>query len=276
ELVARALHDHSPRKDERFVAVNCGAIPEQLLESELFGHRRGAFTDAVSDKIGLFQEAHRGTLFLDEIGELPLALQVKLLRALQEGSIRRVGDTKDVDVDVRVVTATVRDLEAEVKAGRFREDLYYRLNVLQVRVPSLRERRDDILLLTEHFIERCNTRLGTRVRGVDGSVRRLLLDYPWPGNVRELENTLERAVVLAEQDLIRSEDLPDRVREPSDPVSSALDSGELSIKKTSRHIEETLIRKALERTKGNRTAAAKLLEISHRALLYKIKDYGLG
>jgi two-component system response regulator AtoC len=276
ELVARALHRLSPRHDDRFVGVNCGAIPEPLLESELFGHRRGAFTDAVADKLGLFQEAHRGTLFLDEIGELPLSLQVKLLRALQEGSIRRVGDTKDTPVDVRVIAATVRDLEAEVKAGRFREDLFYRLNVLQVRVPPLRERRDDVLLLAEHFIARCSERLGTRARALDASAKRVLLEYPWPGNVRELENTIERAAVLAEGELLRQDDLPERVREPEGLTEKLLASEELSIKKTARFIEETLIRKALERTKGNRTAAAKLLEISHRALLYKIKDYGIG
>jgi len=276
ELVARALHRLSPRNEEAFVAVNCGAIPEALLESELFGYKRGAFTDARSDKRGLFEEAHEGTLFLDEIGELPMALQVKLLRALQEGAIRRLGETKDRIVDVRLIAATVRDLRTEVEEGRFREDLFYRLNVLQLTVPPLRERRDDIPLLIEHFIERCNARLGTRIRGVDQKARKLLLDYNWPGNVRELENLVERAVVLAEEDVLGPADLPDRLREPADPVASSLASGELSIKKTARYMEETLIRRALEKTGGNRTSAAKLLEISHRALLYKIKDYGLA
>jgi two-component system response regulator AtoC len=275
ELVARALHRLSPRKDQTFVAVNCGAIPGSLLESELFGHRRGAFTDASADKRGLFEEADDGTLFLDEIGELPLALQVKLLRVLQEGTLRPLGETKDREVDVRVVAATVRDLEKEVKEGRFREDLFYRLNVLQIRVPPLRERSDDIPLLLEHFIERCNEKLGTRIRGVDAAAKKALVGYGFPGNVRELENMIERAVVLADGDTITADDLPERVHAASDPIRTMLESGELSIKKTARFMEETLIRKALDETGGNRTAAAKLLEISHRALLYKIKDYGI-
>jgi two-component system response regulator AtoC len=275
ELVARALHERSSRASRGFVAVNCGAIPGSLLESELFGHKRGAFTDATSDKRGLFEEADGGTLFLDEIGELPLALQVKLLRALQEGIIRRLGDTRDVKIDVRVVAATVRDLGLEVKEGRFREDLYYRLNVLPLRVPPLRERRDDIPLLVEHFLVKNNARLGTKTRGVHPRALERLIDYPWPGNVRELENTVERSMVLAEGDILDEADLPERLRAGKDAVQATLDAGELSIKKTTRVIEETLIRRALDKTRGNRTAAAKLLEISHRALLYKIKDYGV-
>jgi len=275
ELVARALHSGSSRKNKPFIPLNCGAIPETLLESELFGHKRGAFTDAHADKKGLFAEAHQGTLFLDEIGELPLTLQVKLLRVLQEGSVRPLGATRDQEVDVRVVAATVRDLRHEVEEKRFRDDLFYRLNVLQINVPPLRDRRDDILLLVEHFIERNNGRLGTKIREVDLHTRKLLLNYPWPGNVRELENTIERAVVLAEGDVITVADLPERMRAPADPVAASLSTGELSIKKTGRFMEETLIRRALEKTGGNRTAASKLLEISHRALLYKIKDYGI-
>ncbi|MGB5266953.1 MAG: sigma-54 dependent transcriptional regulator, partial [Polyangiales bacterium] len=275
ELVARALHDSSSRKNKAFIPLNCGAIPETLLESELFGHSKGAFTDAHADKKGLFSEAHQGTLFLDEIGELPLSLQVKLLRVLQEGCVRPLGATRDQEVDVRVIAATVRDLQREVQEGRFREDLYYRLNVLQINVPPLRERRDDILLLVEHFIERNNRRLGTQIRDLDQRARKLLLDHPWPGNVRELENTIERAVVLADGDMLTVADLPERMREPADPVAASLANGELSIKKTARFMEETLIQRALEKTGGNRTAAAKLLEISHRALLYKIKDYGI-
>lgn len=275
ELVARALHAGSSRNDKPFVPLNCGAIPETLLESELFGHKKGAFTDAHADKKGLFAEADGGTLFLDEIGELPLSLQVKLLRVLQEGRVRPLGTARDQEVDVRVIAATVRNLQHEVQQGRFREDLYYRLNVLQINVPPLRDRRDDIALLVEHFIERNNGRLGTRIRDVDPAARKLLLSYPWPGNVRELENTIERAVVLAESDIITVADLPERMREPTDPVAASLRGGELSIKKTARFMEETLIRRALEKTGGNRTAASKLLEISHRALLYKIKDYGI-
>ena len=273
ELVARAIHSRSNRSASPFVAINCGAIPENLLESELFGHKRGAFTNATSDRRGLFEEADGGTLFLDEIGELPLNLQVKLLRVVQEEHIRRLGDTKDVKVDVRLVAATHRDLSADVKAGRFREDLFYRINVLLIHIPPLRSRRDDVNLLVDHFILRNNARLGTRSRGVSTEARKLLLEYGWPGNVRELENTIERAMVLAETDLIEVVDLPERIRDALDPVQVHLASGELSIKRTAAAIEQILIRRALQKTKGNRTRAADLLEISHRALLYKIKDY---
>jgi two-component system, NtrC family, response regulator AtoC len=275
ELVARAIHRRSKRNGP-FVAVNCGAIPENLLESELFGHKKGAFTDAIQDRRGLFEEATGGTLFLDEIGELPLALQVKLLRVLEDEKIRRLGETRDLQVDVRIVTATHRDLPAETKAGRFREDLFYRLNVLPIHCPPLRDRREDIPLLIDHFLARNNARLGTSIRGLDTEARRLLYEYAWPGNVRELENTVERAMVLTEGDTITAQDLPERVREARDPVQMQLASGELSVKKTMRIIEEILIRRALQKTKGNRTRAAEILEISHRALLYKIKDYLIG
>jgi two-component system response regulator AtoC len=273
ELVARAIHRRSSRSGGPFVAINCGAIPENLLESELFGHKKGAFTDASADRRGLFEEATTGTLFLDEIGELPLALQVKLLRVLQEETIRRLGDSKDVKIDVRIIAATHRDLAAEVKAGRFREDLYYRLNVLPLTIAPLRERREDIPLLIDHFLARNNVRLGTAIRGLDAEARKALIDYAWPGNVRELENTIERAMVLADSDSLHIQDLPERVREARDPVQMQLASGELSIKRTTRIIEEVLIRRALVKTKGNRTRAAEILEISHRALLYKLKDY---
>ncbi len=273
ELVARALHTRSTRKGGPFVAINCGAIPENLLESELFGHKKGAFTDANQDKRGLFEEATTGTLFLDEIGELPLNLQVKLLRVLQEEIIRRLGDQRDIKVDVRIVAATHRDLTAEVKAGRFREDLFYRINVLHIAIPPLRERRDDVPLLIDHFVARNNVRLGTRIRGLSPEARKTLLEYAWPGNVRELENTIERAMVLCESDTITASDLPERVRAALDPVQVQLRTGELSVKKTVSAVEQILIRRALQKTKGNRTRAAELLEISHRALLYKIKDY---
>ncbi len=276
ELVARAIHRRSGRRGGPFVAINCGAIPENLLESELFGHKKGAFTDAVHDRRGLFEEANGGTLFLDEIGELPLGLQVKLLRVLEDERIRRLGETKDLQVDVRIVTATHRDLTAETKAGRFREDLFYRLNVLHIHTPPLRERREDIPLLIDHFLARNNARLGTGIRGLDTEARRLLYEYSWPGNVRELENTIERAMVLAEGEQIVASDLPERIREARDPVQLHLASGELSVKKTMRVIEEILIRRALQKTKGNRTRAAEVLEISHRALLYKIKDYEIS
>src|SRR3954463_7567028 len=275
ELVARAIHHRSTRRGGSFVAVNCGAIPENLLESELFGHKKGAFTDAIQDRRGLFEEADGGSLFLDEIGELPLALQVKLLRVLEDEKIRRVGDVRDIKIDVRIITATHRDLLNETKAGRFREDLFYRLNVLPILVPPLRDRREDIPLLIDHFVARNNVRLCTSIRGIDTESPRLLFEYPWPGNVRELENTIERAMVLAEGDQIVAQDLPDRLREARDPVQMQLASGELSVKKTMRIVEEILIRRALQRTKGNRTRAAEVLEISHRALLYKIKDYAI-
>jgi len=273
ELVARAIHTQSSRKGAPFVAINCGAIPENLLESELFGHKKGAFTDANADRRGLFEEATRGTLFLDEIGELPLSLQVKLLRVVQEEHIRRLGDSKDVKVDVRIIAATHRDLTADVKAGRFREDLFYRIHVLSIHIPPLRDRREDVGLLIDHFITRNNARLGTNIRGVSNEGRKFLLEYSWPGNVRELENTIERAMVLAESDVLQIGDLPERIRDALDPVQVHLASGELSVKKTNAAIEQILIRRALQKTKGNRTRAADLLEISHRALLYKIKDY---
>jgi two-component system, NtrC family, response regulator AtoC len=273
ELVAKAIHSRGVRKTQPFVAINCGAIPENLLESELFGHKKGAFTDASSDRRGLFEEASGGTLFLDEIGELPLNLQVKLLRVLQEEHIRRIGDSRDVKVDVRIIAATHRDLAAEAKAGRFREDLFYRINVLPIVIPPLRQRKEDVHLLIDHFITRNNARLGTQIRGLSSEARKLLMEYAWPGNVRELENTIERAMVLADTEILESSDLPERIREALDPVQVQLATGELSIKKTTSAIEEILIRRALTKTKGNRTRAAEILEISHRALLYKIKDY---
>jgi two-component system response regulator AtoC len=278
ELVARAIHRLSPRNDGAFIAVNCGAIPATLLESELFGHRKGAFTDATRDRKGLFEEANGGTLFLDEIGELPLGLQVKLLRVLQEEEIRRLGDTQDVKVDVRVVAATARDLASEVKRGAFREDLYYRLNVLSLNLPPLRERREDIPLLVEHFVQRMNARMGLSVTGATAEAMRLLIESDWPGNVRELENTVERAMVLTEGLQIDVESLPDRFRLPASRLVATpppVVDGDLSIKRASRRAEEDLIRRALIRTHGNRTRAAELLEISHRALLYKIKEYGV-
>jgi two-component system, NtrC family, response regulator AtoC len=273
ELVARAIHQRSSRRNAPFVAVNCGAIPENLLESELFGYKRGAFTDATADRAGLFEQAHTGTLLLDEIGELPLSLQVKLLRVLQEECIRKLGDNKDLKVDVRILAATHRDLAAETAAGRFREDLFYRINVLTIRIPPLRQRREDIPLLIEHFVARNNVRLSTNIRGVSAEAHKLLLEYSWPGNVRELENTIERAMVLCETEVLSKEDLPERIREADDAVQAHLATGELSIKKTVRVVEEILIRRALEKTKGNRTRAAEILEISHRALLYKIKEF---
>ena len=280
ELVARALHDQSPWRDGPFVAVNCGAISPGLIESELFGHVRGSFTDAVRDKRGLFEAAHGGTLFLDEIADLALGLQVKLLRVLQDGVIRRVGDVDDLQVEVRVVAATARDLLAEVRAGRFREDLYYRLAGLSIQIPPLRERTDDIPVLARHFLARACHRLRLPLKEIEPEAVQLLLDHAWPGNVRELENTIERAVVLCSGERIDAASLPERVlasRKPGVPrrseIADVADPADLSIKKASRRAEQGLIRRALAETGGNRTRAAELLEISHRALLYKIKEY---
>ena len=280
ELIARAIHRISPRAQEPFIAVNCGAIPDNLLESELFGHRKGAFTDASRDRKGLFEEASGGTLFLDEIGELPLGLQVKLLRVLQEGEIRRLGDSQDIKVDVRVVAATARDLAAEVARGAFREDLYYRLNVFALHLPPLRERREDIPLLVEHFLVRMNARMGLAVAGASTEAMRQLMNHDWPGNVRELENCIERAIVLCEGSQIEVDSLPERIRRTRPPEAmvpaSGIEDDDLSIKRASRRSEEVLIRRALHKTHGNRTKASELLEISHRALLYKIKEYAIN
>ena len=283
ELVSRALHDRGARSEGPFVAVNCGAIPEGLLESELFGHAKGAFTDASTDKPGLFEAAAKGTLFLDEIGELPINVQVKLLRALQEREIRRVGENRARSIDVRVIAATSRALEQMVDDGEFRQDLFYRLAVMPLRIPALRERREDIGVLTQHFLTAINDRLGTTILGLDAEAERILLAYDWPGNVRELENTLEHAAVLAEAERITPHDLPERLRRPRNTGSSAAKGfalhfadDDLSVKRAARRIERELILRALEHTGGNRTHAAKLLDLSHRALLYKIRDYDLG
>jgi len=281
EVIARAIHAQSPRRDAPFVAVNCGAIPENLLESELFGHVKGAFTGASRAHRGLFAEAHQGTLFLDEIAELPTALQVKLLRAIQEEEIRPVGDAKSQAIDVRVIAATARDLARELAEGRFREDLFYRLNVVRLEVPALRARRKDIPLLVDHFLGRFREQLSKPVRRVADPALELLCAYAWPGNVRELENVIERAVILTDGDAIEVAALPQALQSarpagagPSGPrAANATD--DLSMKRARQVFEADLIRRALARTGGNRTHAAKLLEISHRALLYKLKDYGI-
>jgi two-component system response regulator AtoC len=275
ELVARAIHQRSDRGAGPFVAVNCGAIPEHLLESELFGHRKGAFTDAVSDKQGLFEAAHLGTLFLDEIGELPAMLQVKLFRVLQDERIRRVGETRDIPVDVRILAATTRDLPSEIKEGRFREELYYRLNVVSIELPPLRARREDVPLLVDHFLASNNERFKLSIKGLEPDAQRMLANHTWPGNIRELENAVEHACLMAEGSTVRAGDLPEAIQKASDPIKQFLATGETSIKKTVEYVEEVLIRRALEQTGGNRTRAAKLLEISHRALLYKIKRYSI-
>jgi two-component system response regulator AtoC len=283
ELLARAIHCNSSRAKSKFVAINCGAIPENLIESELFGHKMGSFTDAVRDRIGLFEEADGGTVFLDEIGELPLHLQVKLLRVLQDQTIRRIGEEQDKKIDVRILAASHKNLEDAVRQGSFREDLLYRLNVVHIHLPALRDRREDIEVLIDHLIKKHNKKMGTFVRGVSSEVMDLFKRYPWRGNIRELENTIERGLVLSDSDLINLECLPDKMRNPiqvPEGVSGAIVNDEkdanLSIKQRVRELETELISRALGQTKGNRTHAAKLLEISHRTLLYKLKEYGLS
>ncbi len=276
ELIARALHYSSDRSQRPFIPVNCGAIPENLLESELFGHVKGAFTDAIRTKKGLFEEADGGTLFLDEIGELPTQLQVKLLRVLQDGEIRRVGESKSIQIDVRIISATAKDLTKEVNEGRFREDLFYRLNVLPIYIPPLRERKEDIPLLVPHFINKYSQSMNKPVVGITSKALDALMDYKWYGNVRELENTIERAIVLTDRENIELENLPIEIQNFQDQIQLIpLAEEEYSIKKASKFLEMNLIKKALKKTKGNHTHAARLLEISHRALLYKIKEYGI-
>ena len=280
ELIARAIHYNSVRRNKPFIAINCGAIPENLMESELFGHKKGSFTDATRDKRGLFEEASGGTIFLDEVGEMPLHLQVKLLRALQEQKIRRVGDEEMIDVDLRVIAATLRDLEDDIADGRFREDLYYRLNVVSIDIPPLRERPEDISILTDHFLKKHCKLLGIVIDSIDEDAMSCLKNYRWRGNVRELENCIERAIVLSESGRIDISSLPETVRndtnEPSAKFLTEFSDDNLSIKQRTRSLEVDLILKALKKTGGNRTHAAKILEISHRALLYKLKEYSLS
>ena len=279
ELVARALHDASPRRSAPFVAVNCGAIPENLLESQLFGHVKGAFTDASADRVGLFEQAHEGTLLLDEIADLPLHLQVKLLRVMQEGEIQRVGGNRPIQVDVRVVGASTLPLSSQVDTGAFRLDLYYRLSVIELKVPALRERLDDLPLLIEHIVERCNRRLGTVTTGVHPHALTRLMAHSWPGNIRELQNVIEQACVMSETDEIGVESLPEGIpggrRDGSRGAAKTamLPSDSLSIPRAVEATERALIVAALEKTNGNRTHAAELLEISQRTLLNKIVRY---
>jgi len=276
ELIARAIHFEGERSAFPLVPVNCGGIPETLLESELFGYKRGAFTGADKNKKGLFQEAEGGTIFLDEIGELPLALQVKILRVLQENEIRMVGDSKSTKIDVRVIAATARDLEQEVGKGTFREDLFYRLNVLTIKIPPLRDRSEDIPLLCEHFIKRFNTTLGKNIKGIAPAAMSRLLQYNWPGNVRELENAIERAAVLTEDTLLLPEHFPVELgqRVGEDQIDGIFNGH--SLKVAQKRMEKKLITKALQKTGGNRTQAARLLEISHPSLLSKIKSYNIN
>ncbi len=279
ELVARAIHKLSPRKDHPFVVVNCGGIPANLLESELFGYVKGAFTGATKDKPGLFAQAHKGTIFLDEVGELPPELQVKLLRVVQEKTIMPLGSTTELEVDVRIISATNRDLEAEVLAGRFREDLYYRLNVISIVLPPLRERKEDIPLLVNHFLQKYAQKMGKEIEGISEYALKALMDYDFPGNVRELENIIERSVALESGPLILPESLTlchQRAKKgEKEEFQVSLPEEGLDLEQFLAQIEITLLKQALERTRGNKTEAAKLLNLNFRSFRYRLAKYGL-
>ncbi|HWI19835.1 MAG TPA: sigma-54 dependent transcriptional regulator [Vicinamibacterales bacterium] len=274
ELLAKAIHFHSSRARAPFVTINCGAIPEQLLESELFGHRRGSFTGAVSDKRGKFEAADRGTIFLDEIGELPMLLQVKILRVLQEREVDKVGETRPIKVDVRVIAATNRDLEKMVAEGTFRDDLYYRLAVVSIRVPPLRERTDDIPFLVDHFLSKHAERLGRIRPTVERDVHSAFNLYPWPGNIRELENVIERALVLDKDGVLGLDDLPERLRTREPRVANLrmeLPDEGISLE----DVERELILASLHKHNWNQTRAAAFLNITRSTLLYRMEKFGL-
>jgi len=277
ELVAKAIHNLSVRKDNRFVAINCAAIPEGLLESELFGYMKGAFTGAVSNKQGLFELANEGTLFLDEIGEMPLPLQAKLLRVIEDGTFRRVGGVSDIKVDVRIISASNKDLKSLIDAKQFREDLYFRLNILSIKVPPLRKRQDDIPLLTEHFLKKYAGKKRISQSAID-----ILKDYPWKGNVRELENIIERVVLLCDSEVIGIEHLPEEIK--SAPAIShvtmpslheSIPTGGINFEGLIEDMEKTYLLQALEKAKGIKTEAAKLLNLSFRSFRHRLKKYGI-
>ncbi|MBW1835842.1 MAG: sigma-54-dependent Fis family transcriptional regulator [Deltaproteobacteria bacterium] len=274
ELIAKAIHYNGVRKNSPLVVINCGGLPEHILESELFGHVQGAFTGAVRDKKGLFQEASGGTLFLDEIGELPVSLQVKLLRALQDEEIRPLGTNRSFKVDIRVVAATAKDLAKEVQKNTFRDDLYYRINVLPIYLPPLRERKEDLPFLIDHFIRKFNVLLKKSIRGIDPPAVQRLMERDWKGNVRELENIIQRTMVMMDRNVIGVQDLPSEMQEEK-KKEDFFSFETLSIKENNVILHKLLIEKALKQTKGNRTRAAKLLEISHPTLLIKMKQYSL-
>ena len=276
ELIANVIHHASPRADRPFIKVNCTALPENLLESELFGHERGAFTGAVQRRIGRFEEAHSGSIFLDEIGDLSPSLQMKLLRVLQEREFQRVGSNQTIKADVRVIAATNRDLEDALQRKVFREDLYYRLNVVAIFLPPLRERREDVAPLIDHFLKKYSRRDGRTVPSVSKEARDLLLQYDYPGNVRELENIIERSVVVSRSDVITAQDLPFQLRESAKEARIDLDSGGKSLNAMLSHIERDLIMKALGKHGGVQTKAAQSLGLSERVLRYKMRKHGLS
>jgi DNA-binding NtrC family response regulator len=269
ELVANAIHDASPRAGGPFLAVNCASLPETLLEAELFGHEKGAFTGAVSRRLGRFELAHKGTIFLDEIGDMPGSVQVKLLRTLESRKIQRLGSGADIAVDIRILAATNRDLEKRIKEGGFREDLFYRLNVIPISIPPLRERREDILLLTEHFIEKYSRKNNKAVRGITPDAKDLLLNYSWPGNVRELENLIERAIVLTPGDVIDIKDLDPFIFTRAQSAGTGFDDLNLE------HLEKLAIIEALKRTDGSLSKAADMLGIHRNSIRLKINKYDI-
>jgi len=280
ELVAKAIHFNSPRKEKPFVTLNCGAIPEPLIESELFGHMKGAFTDAIATKKGLFEVADGGTIFLDEISELPLLMQVKLLRVLQDKEFKRVGGTEDIRVDVRIISATNKDLEEAVKERLFREDLFYRLNVIQIKLPPLRERREDIPLLADHFLKKYSEELNKNILRISSEAFHILLNYEFPGNVRELQNMIERAVALeATQELTAqnlSSYLDEQISLKKGPVDLEIPNEGIDLEKVVEDLERALLVKALDKTKGIKKKAAELLRINFRSMRYRLEKYGLN
>ena len=272
ELVARAIHNRSPRQAQLFVPINCAAIPENLLESELFGHERGSFTGAIERQIGKFEIANGGTLFLDEIGSLPLPMQAKLLRAIQEKQIQRIGAPHPLPVDVRLITATNSDLRAEIKKSRFREDLYYRLNVIPVHLPPLRERREDVPLLANHFLHKFNHEFGKKLKGIKKDTMQLLMEYSWPGNIRELENLIERLIVLSKSESLDSSLLPSEIK---GEVSTKLSPSDVSLHQAVKKFEADFIRRALDKSGGKKSVTAKLLGIHRNTLRQLEKDLKL-
>jgi len=268
-LIAEMIHNNSPRRDKPFISINCSAIPEGLLESELFGYKKGAFTGAVSDKLGLITLAHQGTLFLDEIGDMPVNLQAKLLKVLETGDVYPLGDTKHRTVDIRIISATNVDIEARVKEGRFREDLYWRLNVIEIKIPPLRERKDDIEVLTKHFIEKFSKEHNKNIQGIDRQALSHFMGYSWPGNVRELGNVVERAVVLAEGSYLTPADLPEKIRNIEHHTESS------TLKANINGYEKNLLLKMYEEHKKNKEETAKALGIDLATLYRKFKKYGI-
>ncbi|MGB7574128.1 MAG: sigma-54 dependent transcriptional regulator [Thermodesulfobacteriota bacterium] len=280
ELVAKAMHYNSPRKEKPFVTLNCGAIPESLIESELFGHMKGAFTDAIATKKGLFEVADEGTIFLDEISELPLLMQVKLLRVLQDREFKRVGGTEDIRVDVRIIAATNKDLEEAVKEKRFREDLFYRLNVIQIKLPPLRDRKEDIQPLANHFLKKYSQELSKAISKISPEALQILLNYEYPGNVRELQNIIERAVALEGSEELTPHNLSSYLSEQpllkKGPIDIEIPSEGIDLEKMVEDLERSLLLKALDRTKGIKKKAAELLHINFRSMRYRLEKYGLN